>query len=412
MSNATTHTDTAYYYVRPTDSLFVRGNLAFGDSGEHGASLMPPPPSLFAGAFRSALLGHDAEQLTAFLTHGRCSNTALATCLGTPTAPGAFRIRWLSLAGDAGGVAGGTAMPNSAPEAITPLPADLLMLGKEFATLQPRAVALGVASAGDLPLRATLVAAKQEKPTGGILLRGQGLTQHLQGAPADKVHGITNSQLFQRDPRLGIGLNTDAHTAEEGQIYTTEGFAFSPANASAAKADQLPFTSTGFLVGIDGVVGLMPIEGMLRLGGDGRSAHYRKVSFTEPTATKRPGVNGRFRLLLQTPALFSQGWLPEGVTEQDGTYRLQGNGFSARLACAALGRREVVSGWDLYQWKPKPAQAAAPAGSVYWFDEFAGDADKLAAWVANGLWPDDLNPLQQMRRAEGYNRALLGAWNE
>ena len=27
----------AYYYVRPTDSLFIRGNLAFGASGEHGS---------------------------------------------------------------------------------------------------------------------------------------------------------------------------------------------------------------------------------------------------------------------------------------------------------------------------------------------------------------------------------------
>lgn len=61
MSTAnTTAANTTYYYVRPTDSLFVRGNLAFGNSGEHGASMMPPPPSLFAGAFRSALLGHDA----------------------------------------------------------------------------------------------------------------------------------------------------------------------------------------------------------------------------------------------------------------------------------------------------------------------------------------------------------------
>ena len=400
-------TTTTYYYVRPTDSLFVRGNLAFGDSGEHGASMMPPPPSLFAGAFRSAMLGHDAEQLTAFLTQGRCSNAALAACLGTPTAPGAFRIRWLSLAGDPGS----SAAPNAAPEAISPLPADLLMLGREFATLQPRPAAQGIASAGDLPLRATLVAAKQEKPSGGVLLRSKGLAQHLDGAPTDKAHGVESKHLYQRDPRLGIGLNADARTAEEGQIYTTEGFAFSPASAPGAKADQAPFTSTGFLVGIDGVAHLLPDEGVLRLGGDGRSAHYRKVHFTPPTTAKPPGANGRFRLLLQTPALFSQGWLPEGVTEQDGSYRLQGDGFSARLACAALGRREVVSGWDLYQWTPKPAQAAAPAGSVYWFDEFAGDAGKLAAWVANGLWGDDPTPLQHMRRAEGYNRALIGAWH-
>jgi len=408
MSTANTTTaNTAYYYVRPTDSLFVRGNLAFGDSGEHGASMMPPPPSLFAGAFRSALLGHDAEQLTAFLTHGRCSNSALAACLGTPTAPGAFRIHWLSLAGDPGSAAA----PVASLDAISPLPADLLMLGRHFAMMQPRSPTQGIRSAGELPLRATLVAAKQEKATSGVLLRSKGLAQHLNGALADKAHGIESKHLYQRDPRLGIGLNADARTAEEGQIYTTEGFAFSPGSGSETHADQSPFTSTGFLVGIEGVSNLLPDQGVLRLGGDGRSAHYRKVHFTPPTTAKLPGVDGRFRLLLQTPALFSQGWLPEGVTEQDGVYRLQGEGFSARLACAALGRRDMVNGWDLYQWAPKPAQAAAPAGSVYWFDEFMGDAGKLAAWVANGLWPDDLNPMQQMRRAEGYNRALLGAWN-
>lgn len=407
-----------YYYVRPTDSLFVRGNLAFGDSGEHGASFMPPPPSLFAGAFRSALLGKDAAQMTAFLQQGQCSDAALAQCLGTPEQPGEFRITWLSMAGESSdgfGMGGGSADERAVPEAISPLPVDLLMLGSNFVTLQPRAHPSGAQSAGDLPLRAMLVSSKQEKPRGGVFLRSKGLDQHLQGQATDKAHSIESKHIYQRDPRLGIGLNADAHTAEEGQIYTTEGFAFSPAPASLGatigKTDFAPFSSTGFLVGIQGVAKLLPDVGLLRLGGDGRSAQYRKVAFTAPTATNVPGAKKQFRLLLQTPALFRQGWLPEGVAAQGGSYRLQGEGFSARLACAAMGRREVVSGWDLYQWAPKPAQAAAPAGSVYWFDEFVGDADKLAAWVAKGLWPDDLSLNQQMRRAEGYNRALLAAWN-
>ncbi|MDO8320507.1 type III-B CRISPR module-associated Cmr3 family protein [Rhodoferax sp.] len=404
-----------YYYVRPTDSLFVRGNLAFGDAGEHGSSQMPPPPSLFAGAFRSALLGQDAEHLSSFLNQGRCSDAALARCLGSAEAPGEFRISWLSLAG--------ASSAGTEPEPISPLPADLLLLGKTFATLAPRAVQAGVQSAGDLPLRATLVSAKQEKPSGGMYLHAKGLAQHLSGQHPEQRHGIASSQLFVRDPRLGIGLNTDAHTAEEGQIYTTEGFAFSPRDDAAPAT----FASTGFLVGLQGVSDLMPQQGVLRLGGDGRSAHYRRVAFnpnlnglaaavgihSEGAApTKGENTLARFRLILQTPALFSQGWLPEGITRQDdGSYRLQGDGFTARLACAALGRREVVSGWDLYQWMPKPAQAAVPAGSVYWFDEFAGDAGKLTAWVNAGLWPHNPNQLQQSRRAEGYNCALLGAWN-
>jgi CRISPR-associated protein Cmr3 len=403
---------TTYYYVRPTDSLFVRGNLAFGDSGEHGNSQMPPPPSLFAGAFRSALLGQDVEHLSSFLSRGRCTDVALGQCLGSPDAPGTFRVTWLSLAGDPGGQA--------APEPMAPLPADLLMLGRQFARLEPRAAANGVQSAGDLPLRATLVSAKQEKPRGGIFLRGKELAQHLQGQAIEPTHGIESSQLFQRDPRLGIGLNTDAHTAEEGQIYTTEGFAFSPQDGSA----PVKFVSTGFLVGLQGVSELMPRQGVLRLGGDGRSAHYRRVDvdlagiglgqIRGGGAAPAKGATNlpRFRLILQTPALFSQGWLPEGVTQQaDGSYRLQGDGFTARLACAALGRREVVSGWDLFNWKPKSAQAAVPAGSVYWFDELTGDTGKLAAWLDAGLWPHNPDALQQSRRAEGFNRALLGAWN-
>ena len=361
---------------------------------------MPPPPSLFAGAFRTALLGKNAAQLTAFLETGCCSDAALAQCLGTPEVPGSFCITWLSLAGDPGA--------GAVPELISPLPADLLILGKNFVSLAPRAIAAGVQSAGNLPLRATLVSAKQEKPKGGVFLRSKGLAQHLQGQCPANIHGVESKHLYLRDSRLGIGLNTDARTAEEGQIYTTEGFAFSPQTESGPAV----FASTGFLVGIQGVAELLPAEGLLRLGGDGRSAHYRRVNFTAPAVTGIPGDKARFRLLLQTPALFSQGWLPEGVSEENGSYRLQGKGFSARLACAALGRRETVSGWDLYQWKPKPAQAAVPAGSVYWFDEFTGDADKLAAWVANGLWPDDPAKLQPTRRAEGYNRALLGAWNE
>lgn len=394
---------TTYFYVRPTDSLFVRGNLAFGDAGEHGSSVMPPPPSLFAGAFRSALLGHDAAQLASFVDAGHCTDPALAQCLGTPTAPGDFAITWLSLAGEA--VAG------AMPEAVSPLPADLLVLGKAFTKLEPRPVASGVQSAGDLPQRATLISAKQEKPTSGIYLRGKGLDLHLRGQLPQAAHGVASSCLFQRDPRLGIGLNPDARTAEEGHIYTTDGFAFSPSPDPLQPAERTPFVTTGFLVGVQGAANLLQKQGVLRLGGDGRSAFYRQVAFTAPTLPDAIATKKRFRLILQTPALFSQGWLPDGVIQQkDSSYRLSGNGYTAVLSCAALGRREVVSGWDLHQWAPKPAQAAVPAGSVYWFEQFEGDVNKLAAWVSGGLWPDTLDASQAMRRAEGYNRALLAAW--
>lgn len=395
---------TTYFYVRPTDSLFIRGNLAFGDSGEHGASQMPPPPSLFAGAFRSAILGQDVKHMAQFLAGQPLADEARARCLGSYAQPGEFRLSWLSLAGQEDGQA--------APEAVSPLPADLVVLGQAFAPLIPRSVAAGSASSGELPMRATLFNAKQEKPSTGIYLRGTGLQDHLTGnkLPGDAAQ-VAAGHLFHRDPRLGIGLNADSRTAEEGLIYTTEGFSFGPGAADEGKAS--PFASTGFLVGMEGVSDVLPAQGSLRLGGDGRSAHYQRVEFKPPVAANL-AANKRFRLVLQSPALFSQGWLPDGVVQEDGLYKLRGAGFTARLACAAMGRREVVSGWDLHGWKPKPAQAAAPAGSVYWFDKFEGDVGKLAAWAQGGLWPENLDAMdtpQKMRRAEGYNLALLGAWN-
>ena len=393
-----------YFYVRPTDSLFIRGNLAFGDGGEHGVSPMPPPPSLFAGAFRSAILGQDPEHMARFLAGHPLANETRNRCLGTYAQPGAFRVSWLSLAGQVKRKA------VLEVEAVSPLPADLVVLGKAFAPLIPQALAAGVSCSGDLPMRATLFSAKQEKPSAGIYLRGTGLQDHLAGTLPNATAQAAAAHLFRRDPRLGIGLNADSRTAEEGLIYTTEGYAFGPGDDGEGRA--APFSSTGFLVGMEGVADVLPDQGSLRLGGDGRGATYQRVEFKSPIATKL-AANKRFRLILQSPALFCQGWLPDGVVQEGGFYKLQGAGFTARLACAAIGRREIVSGWDLHGWKPKPAQAASPAGSVYWFDEFAGDAGKLAAWAQGGLWPENLDAMdttQKMRRAEGYNLALLGAW--
>jgi CRISPR-associated protein Cmr3 len=391
-----TPTTTTFYYVQPTDTLFVRGNLAFGEAGEHGASLMPPPPSLFAGAFRTAILGRNANEMSAFLSQGKCNDAHFAACLGTPQKPGEFGITWLTLAA--------RKTDKSPPEAVFQLPADLLRLESGFAPLQPRTQNEFIDSAGELPLRATLISGKQEKPRTGYCLSAAGFAGHLQGKIPQSTHEIEVRNLFKRDPRLGIGLSTESRSAADGMIYTTEGYAFSPASTPEAPS---AYNSTGFIVGIEGAAKVLAEEGFLRLGGDGRSARYQRIDFTPPAPAPLLKGNKRFRLILQTPALFTQGWLPDGISRQGENYQLTNEAFSARLVSATLGRREIVSGWDLFNWKPKPAQAAVPAGSVYWFDDFQGDVGKLAAWVASGIWQK--NPDLQ-RRAEGYNRAWLAAW--
>ena len=57
---------TTSYFIRPLDVVSVRGNRSFGGSGEYGEVNMPPWPSLFAGALRSAMLGRDSKALAEF----------------------------------------------------------------------------------------------------------------------------------------------------------------------------------------------------------------------------------------------------------------------------------------------------------------------------------------------------------
>jgi len=407
---------TAFYFVEPIDSLFVRGNLAFGSEGEHGAGVMPPPPSLFAGAFRSAILGQNPRALEQFIQNGRCDDPHLVAALGTPHEPGRFRIRWSSLAVRREG------NPPEAIEPVFPLPADLVRFDEGFAQLTPSQPANLNSLVSDnraLPRVAVLHTGKQAKPQANVYLNEVGWRKHLSGLLPDDQDCVKPADLYSRDPRLGIGLNADARTAESGLIYTTEGYAFSP----TARPDQERprFTETGFLVGIDGADGLLPDTGFLRLGGDGRGASYRRVDYRHAVTSLDHAVRSdRFRLILTTPGLFlsqgpqaeggrakSQGWLPAGVALEGKHYLLRREAFSARLVCASAPRREVVSGWNLFQWRPKDAQCAVPAGAVYWFEDFQGDHDKLAEWVANGLWGDDPDTV---RRAEGFNNATLAAW--
>lgn len=388
-----------YYFVEPLDVLMIRGNKSFGGAGQHGEAVMPPWPSLFAGAFRAALLGDDAERLSRFVSIGTDNNISeddrrarlrdvlgepLFATLGTPAEPGDFRTTWLSLA-----------LADNGVQAVMPLPADLAAFSDAgvppLVPLNPTQRPVGVAASGELPLTAFLRVGKQVKPEGGRWLDNAGIVAHLCGTlPKDTLH---TARLFKRETRLGIAMNAESRTAENGALYTTEAISFCD--------------GAGFLVGIAGDHGQLPKEGMLRLGGDGKGARYRRVDFDPPT-TQDIKAGGRFRLILATPGIFSGGWLPERVSKQaDGSHRLSGDGFTARLVCASVARHDVISGWDLANWQPKTAQRVAPAGSVYWFDDLQGDTGKLAEWVAGGLWSENADI---QRRAEGFNRAWLAVW--
>ncbi len=53
-------------FFEPLDVLFLRGNKLFGDPGSFGESLVPPWPSVAAGALRTRMLVDASVDLAAF----------------------------------------------------------------------------------------------------------------------------------------------------------------------------------------------------------------------------------------------------------------------------------------------------------------------------------------------------------
>jgi CRISPR-associated protein Cmr3 len=347
--NPNTHTHTLF--IEPLDVLYLRGNKLFGGAGDHGESLMPPWPSMAAGALRSRLMaeGESVESLAAF----HLSRFGLAR----QTKHGEAETLW-------------------------PLPADVIVTSDDLSDatyLRPSEAPAGIASSHALPLLPALRASKPGKPVNGLWLNGAGIAAWLAGQPIRPTHLIRSSELWQTDARLGIALDPITRSAADGKIYTTE---------TIALRDKV-----GFIASSTGHEHTLADGNLVRLGGDGRAARVSAVSAPPPvTDWARIEREGRFRLILTTPGIFPAGWQPEGIP--------------AMLLAASVSRAETISGWDVFNNKPKPAQRIAPTGSIYWYGKLA-DLTALKALADNGLPITD-----PLRRAEGFNHCHIAPWAE
>lgn len=382
-----------FHFLQPLDVLYLRGNRLFGDSSAAGEAVMLPWPSMAAGALRSQLLaGHDID-VGRFAQGKAALPGALAQSLGTPEQPGGFRVSHFLL----GKYDSDT---HTLQNVYLPLPADVVVVAdgdnRKIHALQPHGLPDAIQTSSPCLQIPVLRTDTQVKPEGGLWLNGKGIKAWLNGQSIHAKHLVESKALWKTDSRLGIALETQSRTTGEGQLYTVD---------AVALAD-----SVGFVVGVRGADSMLPKNGVLRLGGDGRGARHLKLDWQalQPdwSAIKK---SSRFRLMLSTPGLFEQGWLLPGMKQQNGAYLWQTPEFSAKLITASISRAETVSGWDIAINQPKPALKAVSTGSVYWFDQFEGETMALQKLIEHGLFHPDAYP-DDKRRAEGFNNILIGVW--
>ena len=187
-----------------------------------------------------------------------------------------------------------------------------------------------------------------------------------------------DDDLFERENRFGVGLDYDARRYVESALYEAE---FIRAQVGIGLDVQVD--------GLDvqvGKPGGWSAAGLLKLGGEGRMAHFEALPDEKPVQTDLPA---RFKVYLATPALFKDGWRAGDWNEF----------FTkpVKLVAAALARYQARGGFDLVNQDHKPSQRYVPAGSVYYFESTDGVELKK-----NNVTDEDANL--------GFGQVLTGGW--
>jgi len=388
-------------FIEPLDVLTLRGNKLFGEAGSYGESQMPPQPSVIAGAIRSALMARKGIDFRAF-----ADNALMDEEFGSAAQPGTFRVTAFHLARrvDVGKV-----------EAIYALPADLSVGGKDkngqrdVRRLKP-CLAASLQTSAATNYLAVLPEDQRGKPETGLWLNAEGWRAYLSGQEIDESeHLLDAGDLWKTEPRTGIGLDTTRRSVETGKLFTVQAVSmYKKEHVRNSNEKVEKRWDIGFLAQIEGAD--MPETLTLRLGGDGRAAQASTIGgdvLHEPNWKKLCGER-RCRIVLTSPGLFEDGWLPVGVAGDGRNLRFDLGGIKAKLVCAAVPRSEVVSGWDLARKRPKAAQRVAPTGSVYWLEDLAATPEQLRKLAGHGLW--QTSGYDASRRTEGYNRFTFATY--
>jgi CRISPR-associated protein Cmr3 len=173
---------------------------------------------------------------------------------------------------------------------------------------------------------------------------------------------LTQDDLFDNEPRLGIGRNNSSRQVNEGQLYQTKHL-----RLKAGISLQLDCT------------GWQPKDyrNVMTLGGEGRLTQIEHCLTPSSTAVKANNQVTGVILSLATPALFSQGWLLDGFSpsEQNGVTCWQGtiNDIALTLHCATVGKAQREGGWDLSKHQSRAVESFVPAGSSYFCTADNGD---------------------------------------
>ncbi len=239
---------------------------------------------------------------------------------------------------------------------LFPTPADALWFPAEEGLaryrLSPETPPAGVQTSSKLPRAprpATALPAGKpaERPA---LITGKALQSWLVAPEASGVVPATHlAEHMREELRTHVAIEGQGRTAKEGALFSEVQRRF----VTEARTRH----AVGFRCADPR---LQP--GLVQLGGERRLSSLRRSA--EPLLPETQLSGGLLRVILLTPAIFADGYLPQEA-------KIAG----ATVVAACVGRPVPISGWDFEKRGAKAIRRMAPAGSVYWVDAPEGWAN-------------------------------------
>jgi CRISPR-associated protein Cmr3 len=198
-----------------------------------------------------------------------------------------------------------------------------------------------------------------------------------------------------KDRRTHVEMDYSNKAGKDGGLFETRGLEFT--------RKQEGFKKYGLVFQVDyGDFRGRITEGIAPLGGERRLVAWRNSSKTFPSCPPeiKTKISEHCRLVLLTPAVFEDGFLP--------VWLKTANGVNAEIKAVAVNRYQVISGYDFKVGKPKPTRRMCPAGTVF-FLKLNGDPEAIEKWI-DATWFACISDAEQDRK-DGFGLAALGTWD-
>jgi CRISPR-associated protein Cmr3 len=221
-----------------------------------------------------------------------------------------------------------------------------------------------------------------------------------------------------RDERVHVRIDPETGASLDSFLFTTTGLDFRmKKDAKKKRGEILQLTIAVEATPPDAPVDydeyLGELSSLHPLGGERRLAEWSRETphaygWNPPQMRMTESVSA-IRMILATPAIFSNGWLPDWIAPEEMEGNIPGldTNIRVKLVSAVTGRWEPISGWS-YEKKSrgvKPLHRMVPAGSVYFFKILGESIDGA---VLKELWLRSVCGGQY--KNDGFGAALWGVW--